>query len=144
MTRLQSFRNEISNYNYYKREIRRLEEEISDYYYQLFGIRGVDPGKYNIENKNYIGREYQTLSNIERFDLYKEERIRQITRMRAQVEHIDSILNSFDKLTRSVFIEIYIENRSYVETCMDLKLMENGKPKIGELQYIMKKAFKED
>lgn len=138
MTKLQSFRNEISNYNFYKQEIEKLKEQIDDKFYQMFGLHAVDPSKYFLENKNYKSQEYQKLDSLEKFDIYKEEKLKQIKRMQDQIDHIDKVLFELDDKARSIFIKIYIEDKSYKQASKELNIP------IGELQYIMKKSFKED
>lgn len=138
MTKLQSFRNEISNYNFYKQEIVKLKEQIDDKFYQIFGLHAVDPSKYFLENKNYKAQEYQMLDSLEKFSIYKEEKLKQIKRMQDQVDYVDEVLLGLDNKAKSVFTKIYIEERSYRQASKELDTP------IGELQYIMKKSFKED
>lgn len=142
MDELQAFRNEISNYNFYVEKIIKIKEEIDDRYYELFGVRGVDPSKESLENKNNNAIELKRLENIEKFDLFKKEKEDEIKRLKSQIDHILKVLNKMDQLTSQIFISIYINNKSYAETCLRLNLIDSdNKPKIGELQYIMKKAF---
>ena len=142
MDELQAFRNEISNYNFYVEKIIKIKEEIDDRYYELFGVRGVDPSKESLENKNNNAIELKRLENIEKFDLFKKEKEDEIKRLKSQIDHILKVLNQMDPLTSKIFISIYINNKSYAETCLRLNLIDSdNKPKIGELQYIMKKAF---
>ena len=142
MDELQAFRNEISNYNFYVEKIIMIKEEIDDSYYELFGVRGVDPSKESLENKNNNAIELKRLENIEKFDLFKKEKEDEIKRLKSQIDHILKVLNQMDPLTSKIFISIYINNKSYAETCLRLNLIDSdNKPKIGELQYIMKKAF---
>lgn len=142
MDELQAFRNEISNYNFYVEKIIKIKEEIDDRYYELFGVRGVDPSKESLENKNNNAIELKRLESIEKFDLFKKEKEDEIKRLKSQIDHILKVLNQMDPLTSKIFISIYINNKSYSETCLRLNLIDSdNKPKIGELQYIMKKAF---
>lgn len=142
MDELQAFRNEISNYNFYVEKIIKIKEEIDDRYYELFGVRGVDPSKESLENKNNNAIELKRLESIEKFDLFKKEKEDEIKRLKSQIDHILKVLNQMDPLTSKIFISIYINNKSYAETCLKLNLIDSdNKPKIGELQYIMKKAF---
>lgn len=145
MNKLQVFRNEISNYNYYLKKQEKILEEISDKRYELFGIRGLDPSKQRLENTNYNTIELQKLRNIEKYEKFYKEKIKQYNRIAMQIEYIETTLNNLDELTKSIFTKIYIEKKSYSKTCKELNLIdENKKPKIGELQYLMKKAFKEE
>ena len=142
MDELQAFRNEISNYNFYVEKIIKIKEEIDDKYYELFGVRGVDPSKESLENKNNNAIELKRLESIEKFDLFKKEKEDEIKRLKSQIDYILKVLNQMDPLTSKIFISIYINNKSYAETCLRLNLIDSdNKPKIGELQYIMKKAF---
>ena len=142
MDELQAFRNEISNYNFYVEKIIKIKEEIDDRYYELFGVRGVNPSKESLENKNNNAIELKRLENIEKFDLFKKEKEDEIKRLKSQIDHILKVLNKMDPLTSKIFISIYINNKSYAETCLRLNLIDSdNKPKTGELQYIMKKAF---
>lgn len=145
MDELKAFRNNIGNYNYNKKKIKKLKEQIEDKFYSYFGVKGIDPSKFYLENKNNKAFESIKLNNIEKFDRYKKQKLEEIKLLKKQNEYIDRLLNKMDDLTKNVFISIYIEESSYIDTCHKLNIIdEKGNPKIGELQYIMKKAFKED
>ena len=144
MTKLQAFRNEISNYAYYKIAIAKMKEEIWNMEYMLFGVHGVDPSKVYIENRNYTAIEYEKLIKIEKFEVFKKKKTAEIDRMQKQIDRIDYLLHRMDKDTRRIFELIYINGLSYKETCLRMGLIDsNGKPRTGELDYLMKKEFKE-
>lgn len=143
MTELQAFRNELSNYKFYKKKLDEIEESIEDMRYKLFGVHGVDPSKVTIENKNYDAIDYERLIKLEKFQEFVNEQTEEINRIGKQLMHIHSILAKMDKTTRQVFVCIYVNKMSYPETCLKIGLIDqDGKPKTGELQYIMTKAFK--
>lgn len=145
MTELQAFRNEISNYNFYINQVKKIREQINDQFYMYFGVRGSDPSKLTLENKNQSRQELEMLYKIEKYNKFKKEKEIELKRINNQINYIKRTLNRFDELTRKIFVYIYIYNISYIETCLRLNLVDSkGKPKIGELQYLMKKAFKDD
>lgn len=138
MTELQAFRNEISNYEFYKNKVKKLYEELDDLFYKFFGVRGVDPSKEALENKNLNVLDEQRLENIEKYDQIRKEINSKILHYEKRISMIEDRMSRMSQVTRNIFEYIYIKHYSYYKTCRLLDIS------IGELQYNMKKEFKED
>lgn len=129
------FINKLKSYNYLKNEIIDINKELSDKWYDLFGVRGVDPSKIRIENYDQKKADEQIIEKLNLYNQLEKEKQKEIDHINYQLNQIDEQLIRMDDLTRNIFIDKYINNISFEQLSKKYSLS------IGGLQSKMRSEF---
>lgn len=101
---VKAFKNELRNYRYYVSENDRLKEMIDLAYYQLGGVRGIDPSKEPIHSAPNKEFEWKLRNRISRLEQKKAV-------YEGILNEIDESLNQMDEVCRRALKLIYAEGK---------------------------------
>ena len=108
---IEAFKKELTNYNYYKRNLQGTLELIEINEGLLSNVHGLDPSKDHYASHT-VWVETETFKKIsdELDRLYKRKSLRE-----AQIEYIDYVLNKISSDMKDACIDIYANGKSYTE-----------------------------
>lgn len=103
-----AFKYELRNRNYYRAQIVKKEEEASDLWYLLSGVKAVRTDQVRITPNSHDIAEHRNrltsmISKLENDIKFLEQKLR----------YIDSVLNQIPEETRTMMIDIYCDGATY-------------------------------
>ncbi|NLC96892.1 MAG: hypothetical protein GX675_04925 [Erysipelotrichaceae bacterium] len=111
--KIQYFKNELKNYNYYKDRLKELQFQLEKVVYQLEGVRGVDPSRPMSKSKATGMQNFFSL-------MKKEEALENEIKILAdKFELLNDLITWFDYPYNKVIISIYVDNDSTYEKLID-------------------------
>ncbi len=122
----------LKNLNNNKKLLLELKDELDLKWYRLSGVSGVDSTKISIEHPN--------TKQIEMNKHEQREEIEKLTKkfesLKYLIEDTESKLNMIPETERNYYYEIYVNRKSFY------KIASKNLMSIGQLQYLMKEAYK--
>lgn len=117
---VRAFKSDLASYNLKKKEINRIQEAIEECYYQLGGVRGIDPGKEpirsSVPNKDL---EYAIRDKIDNLSAKKE-------RVCNQIAYLEQILDRMEITLKKAVIEVYANHKKIKSVATTMYLSETG------------------
>ena len=116
---VRAFKNELRNYEIYRKEIRELTEDIELLYDRLGGVRGIDPSKeplHTLPNKDY---EFALRNKISVLEAQKGIRA-------MKVKQIDEILDRIETSLKTALIAIYAKGKTLDSQAMAMEISPSG------------------
>ena len=109
---VQAFKNELRNYNYYRKEKNKIKEKINLEYYNLSNLKGVNPNKQpGTTNQEYLHERRNEV--YERITELKEKEKEYAIKIKA----IEKILNKIPEKNRKIITELFIEKKDANKIC---------------------------
>lgn len=116
---VRAFKSDLSTYLHKVDQARKLKEIIEDCYYQLGGVKGVDPSKEPIHSPPNKDIEYAIRDKITRLD-------QKLARVCAQIDEIREILNNIEKPLRTAVFDVYARGKTIRSVAIPMHLSETG------------------
>lgn len=130
---VKAFKNELRNYRYYQERVRSLTDSIEECYYQLSGLKGVDPSRIPMHTAPNLEFQYKIRDSISR---YEAER----SRLASEIEYVDEILSRIETSLKQAVINVYINGESIEAIANQMFLSHNGLYK--RMNQAIKEALK--
>lgn len=109
---VQAFKNELRNYNFYRKEKKKIKEKINLEYYNLANVKGVNPQKQpGTTNEEYLHEKRNEV--YERIAELKEKEKEYSVKIKA----IDMVLKKIPEKNRKIIVELFIEKKDANKIC---------------------------
>ena len=103
--RVQAFKNELRNYEFYVQRVEALNELIELCYESLSGLHGVDPSRIPMTPVPNKDLEYRVRDEIERHERNKHD-------TEANIAYVDEILGRIETPLREALIAVYVKGKT--------------------------------
>ena len=134
--RIETFKDELKHLYDYQANIRRIETEIEELYYEAENVKGVDFSK-EISTPNPIASEQYRLAIFERIE--QLEKIKK--REDEKVASICDVLRWMGDNERTLVIEVVADRRKYRDVCKERKI-KNPSSLSYKINKIIEEAIK--
>lgn len=116
---VRAFKTDLASYNHKKAEIEKVQESIEECYYQLGGVRGIDPSKEPTRSVPNKDLEYSIRDKIETLTAKKE-------RLCAQITYLEQTLDKIETTLKTAVIEVYANQEKIRNVATRMYLSETG------------------
>lgn len=116
---VRAFKNELRNYEIYRKEILKLDEQIEELYYHLGGVRGIDPSKeplHTVPDKDLEYRLRDRISILEARKQVREEKIKQT----------DEVLGRIETTLRMALISVYAKGKTVDSIAIQMEISQTA------------------
>lgn len=116
---VRAFKNELRNYEIYRKEAIKFAEEIEELYDRLGGVRGVDPSKEPLHVMPNKELEYQLRDRISILEA-------KISQRNEKLNQIDLILAKINTPLKTALFEVYAKGKTVDSLAMRLEVSPSG------------------
>lgn len=134
--RIETYKDELKHLYDYQANIRRLETEIAELYYEAENVKGIDFSK-EATTPNPIASEQYRLAIFERIEMLEKIKKREVDK----VASICEVLKMMDADDRTLVTEVIAEKRKYRDVCKERKI-NNPSSLAYKINKIIEEAIK--
>lgn len=116
---VRAFKNELRNYEIYRREVEKFENEIEELYDRLGGVRGIDPSKEPLHAMPNKDLEYQLRDRISVLEA-------KINVRKAKLNQTDEILSRMETTLKQALFEVYAKGKTVDALAIRLEVSPSG------------------
>ena len=137
MTKVEAFKKLIKFYSYAKDRTKELEEEINLHYYEVSGVKGVDPFA-NKGTTNPLIKEYARLRNADIVEamIDRQRWYKTTTRM------VEEVLSRIDRNDLELIMDVFIKGIGYAKACEKYGY-SNSKALFHDINVILGQAIEQ-
>lgn len=115
---VKALKNELRNYNYNRKKYYKISELIDDMWYEIAGVKAIDPSKVTLENHNQALSEERRLDLLEKIEKYEIER----RRIEIQLNYVEHIIEQIEDDMKEPIKDIYIYGHTFQYASMKYDL----------------------
>lgn len=116
---VRAFKNELRNYEIYRKEVEKFENEIEELYDRLGGVRGIDPSKEPLHAMPNKDLEYQLRDRISNLEA-------KINVRKAKLNQTDEILSRMETTLKQALFEVYAKGKTVDALAIRLEVSPSG------------------
>lgn len=116
---VRAFKNDLANYHVKITQIKKIETRIEDLYYQLGGVRGIDPSKEPIHSPPNKDLEYALRDKITVCEA-------KLSLVKAEIDDIRQTLDKMERPLRKAVFEVYANGNQIRAVASKMFLSESG------------------
>ena len=116
---VRAFKNELRNYEIYRREVTKFELEVEELYDRLGGGRGIDPSKEPLHAMPNKDLEYQLRDRISNLEA-------KINVRKAKLNQTDEILSRMETTLKQALFEVYAKGKTVDALAIRLEVSPSG------------------
>lgn len=116
---VRAFKNELRNYEIYRKEVTKFELEVEELYDRLGGVRGIDPSKEPLHAMPNKDLEYQLRDRISNLEA-------KINVRKAKLNQTDEILSRMETTLKQALFEVYAKGKTVDALAIRLEVSPSG------------------
>lgn len=116
---VRAFKNELRNYEIYRKEVTKFEFEVEELYDRLGGVRGIDPSKEPLHAMPNKDLEYQLRDRISNLEA-------KINVRKAKLNQTDEILSRMETTLKQALFEVYAKGKTVDALAIRLEVSPSG------------------
>ena len=116
---VRAFKNELRNYEIYRKEVTKFELEVEELYDRLGGVRGIDPSKEPLHAMPNKDLEYQLRDRISNLEA-------KINIRKAKLNQTDEILSRMETTLKQALFEVYAKGKTVDALAIRLEVSPSG------------------
>lgn len=116
---VRAFKNELRNYEIYRKEVTKFELEVEELYDRLGGVRGIDPSKEPLHAMPNKDIEYQLRDRISNLEA-------KINVRKAKLNQTDEILSRMETTLKQALFEVYAKGKTVDALAIRLEVSPSG------------------